>query len=107
MDAAEIIRRSRARAGLSQRRLAELAGTSGPAISSYENADRIPRVDTLQRIVDATGAELTIAVEFDEAPRVDVQSNARRLRDVLDLAEALPQRHDAELRYPVIRDLLR
>lgn len=104
MNAAEIIRRSRERAGLSQRRLAELAGTSGPAISFYESADRIPRVDTLQRIIDATGAELTIAVAYDDAPAIDVESNARSFEDVLDLADHLPRRSTSDLQYPVLRD---
>ncbi len=105
MEAHEIIRRSRAWAGLSQRQLAERAGTSGPAVSLYESGARTPRVDTLQRIVDATGAKLRIAVELD-GRRPDPADNARRLRDVLDLAEALPQHHERELRYPVLRDLL-
>ncbi len=100
-----MIVRSREWAGMSQRQLAALAGTSGPAISLYESGDRIPRVDTLQRIVRATGAELTIAVELD-GRRPDPVDNARRLRDVLDLAEALPQQHDEDLQYPVLRDLL-
>lgn len=64
--AADIIRRSRQWAGLSQRELGARAGTSGPAISFYESGDRIPRVDTLERIVRATGARLTIAVELDQ-----------------------------------------
>ncbi len=100
-----MILQSREWAGMSQRQLAALAGTSGPAISLYESGDRVPRVDTLRRIVRATGAELTIAVELD-GHRPDPADNARRLRDVLDLAEALPQRHEEELRYPVLRDLL-
>jgi transcriptional regulator with XRE-family HTH domain len=104
MTAAEIIRRSREWAGLSQRQLAERAGTSGPAISLYESGERIPRVDTLHRIVDATGASLAIAVAIDGA--VDAHDNARRFRDVLDLADALPQHHERELRYPVLRELL-
>ncbi|WP_436793495.1 helix-turn-helix domain-containing protein [Actinospongicola halichondriae] len=105
MTASELIRRSRAWAGLSQRQLAERAGTSGPAISFYETGERVPRLDTLERIIGATGAELTVAVHLDGC-RPDPKDTARRLRDVLDLAEALPQRHDPELRYPVLRDLL-
>lgn len=104
MDVGAIIEQARSRAELSQRDLADRAGTSGPAICFYENGDRMPRVDTLARIVAATGAQLTVAVEFDGS-LVDPVDNARRLEDVLDLADALPQRHEPELRYPVLRRL--
>lgn len=105
MDAASIIREARRQARLSQRDLAARAGTSGPAISMYESGERVPRVDTLQRIVDASGATMTIVVEHDSAP-TDMRSNGRRLAEVLDLADALPQRHDEALAYPILRDLL-
>ena len=105
MDAASVIRDARRQAGLSQRELAARADTSGPAISMYESGERIPRVDTLQRIVDASGASMTIAVEHDGDP-IGLRANGRRLAQVLDLADALPQRHDEMLAYPVLRDLL-
>ncbi len=105
--AADIIRRSREWANLSQRELAERAGTSGPAISFYESGDRIPRVDTLQRIVDAAGIELTIGIELDDAEPIDLQANARSLLSVLDLADALPKDWTRDLEYPILRDAAR
>lgn len=103
MDAAAIIRESRERAGLSQRALAERAGTSGPAISMYESGERMPRVDTLQRIVDASGASITIAVEYDRE-LIDLHENAKSLRLVLGLADHLPRESPDELEYPILRD---
>lgn len=103
MDVGALIRRSRERAGLSQRALAERAGTSGPAISMYEGGERMPRVDTLQRIVDATGATITLAVEVESSP-VDVHDNARSLRLVLGLADHLPRESAPDLEYPILRD---
>ncbi|MDZ7674245.1 MAG: helix-turn-helix transcriptional regulator [Acidimicrobiales bacterium] len=107
MTPGEIIRASRERAGLSQRQLAERAGTSAPAISFYETGERMPRVDTLQRIVDATGAELKIAVEFDgdlSSRAIDLEDNARSLQLVLGLADHLPRESSEDLEYPVLRD---
>lgn len=101
MDAGSIIREVRERTGLSQRALGERAGTSGPTVSLYESGDRIPRVDTLQRIVDASGAYLTIAVEFDD-DAVNVRRNAEALEQLLGLADAMPRRRSRTLDAPIL-----
>ncbi len=101
-----MILQSREWAGMSQRQLAALAGTSGPAISLYESGDRIPRVDTLQRIVGATGATLTIAVELDDEP-IDLAKNGRSLVLVLGLADAMPRRRGRTLEAPILGELTR
>jgi transcriptional regulator with XRE-family HTH domain len=49
---------ARRRAGLTQTELAERAGTSQAAVSAYESGRRSPSVDTLVRILAATGLEL-------------------------------------------------
>lgn len=102
VDAAALIRDQRRKAGLSQRELAERAGTSAAAICLYERGDRVPRVDTLQRVVAAAGGSLVIGVEAD-AP-IDVAANARALELVLALADELPSHSSDELHYPVLRD---
>ncbi len=106
MDAASIIREVRERAGLSQRALAERAGTSGPTVSFYESGDRIPRVDTLQRIVDAAGASITVTVELDSS-HLSLEESGEALRVVLGLADHLPRESSPQLRYPVLRDSVR
>lgn len=55
MDFATMLRTARESAGLSQRRLARLAGTSQAAVSCYERGTVSPSVRTLTRLLDACG----------------------------------------------------
>ncbi len=98
-----LIEVARRRAGLSQRDLAERSGTSAAAICLYERGERIPRVDTLRRVIAATGATLELAIR--EAPRVDLAANARALEDLLDLSDHLPKHHGRVLQAPVLASL--
>lgn len=100
MDAATLLTRARLRAGLSQRELADRAGTSAAAVCLYERGGRLPRVDTLARLVAATGATLELAA----APpsKVDVEANALVLEELLALADRLPHRSVGRLRAPVL-----
>jgi len=61
--AADIVRRARESAGLSQRELAGRAGTSQPAIARVEAGRGTVTVATLERLVAATGARLTWTLE--------------------------------------------
>jgi hypothetical protein len=56
---ARLIKEARAAAGLTQAELARRAGTSQPTIAAYEAGDKIPNVDTLQRLLRAAGTNLT------------------------------------------------
>lgn len=105
MDVSTLITTARHRAGLSQRELASRARTSPAAVCLYERGERVPRVDTLQRLIAATGATLALEAPPDSA--VDLAARGRDLVRVLDLADALPQRHDPELAQPPMRDLIR
>jgi transcriptional regulator with XRE-family HTH domain len=51
------IRQLRRRSGISQRRLAELAGTSQPTIAAYESGRKTPSLRTLRRLAEAVGLE--------------------------------------------------
>lgn len=63
----KLIRQARIEAGLSQGQLAARAGTAQSAISRIEN-DRIsPTVETLERIIVATGAKLEMRIVRREA----------------------------------------
>jgi transcriptional regulator with XRE-family HTH domain len=84
MDCGTLIRTQRARSELSQRELAKRAATSAAAICLYETGQRIPRVDTLARILSATGATL-----------------------VIDVSEHLPSRRQGELDAPVFAEIAR
>ncbi|HEV2999717.1 MAG TPA: helix-turn-helix transcriptional regulator [Solirubrobacteraceae bacterium] len=95
MDVGQAIRDARRRAGLTQADLARRARTSQATLSAYETGRKEPSISTLERVLAAAGAQLTVAPgPFD---------NGRTFADVLDLAEALPTRHSPSLRYPRLR----
>lgn len=101
MDAAVLLRAARRRSGLSQRALAERAGTSHAALSAYESGTKVPRVDTLQRILRAAG----FAADVDLAPRADADLGDRRAKGeelvaVLELAAQFPARHAPDITFP-------
>ena len=103
MDASAVLRDARRRSGLSQAALAAAAGTSQATVSAYESGRKAPSLATLDRLLAATGHPLAI----DRAPRVTSDTvlarTARTLRDVLDLAAALPVRHERTLGFPRLR----
>lgn len=103
MDAAAILRDSRRRAGLTQAELARRAGTSQATISAYEHGRKEPSFETLGRLLAAAGARLTAvpaSAPVVRPTRAQLARAGRTLVDVMLLAEALPTRHDPELRFP-------
>lgn len=98
MDAASLLRTARRRAGLSQRALAATAGTSQSAVAAIEAGRKQPTVATMERLLRAAGTELVPADEEQAA----LLRRARRLEDVLHLAEALPFRRARGLSFPRI-----
>ncbi len=104
MDVATLLTVTRRRAGLSQRELAARARTSAAAVCLYERGERVPRVDTLQRLIAA--ADSTLTLDAPAPARLDPKANGRDLAQVLDLADAMPKRFERELRYPPMRTLL-
>lgn len=79
MSAASMIRTARRSQGLSQRALAEQAGTSGPTVAAYEAGTKDPRASTLLRLLAAAGADVQL---------VDRRPAADRFRDLLAAAIA-------------------
>ncbi len=103
MDVSAVLRSARERAGLSQRQLAERAGTSQATLSAYEHGRKQPSVATFERLLAAAGVALTVeardrAVRFPN--RAQLREAGRVLSQVIDLASALPTRHEPALRYP-------
>jgi uncharacterized protein len=69
-SAAMLLKASRKSAGLTQSELAARAGTSQPVVARLERAGANPRLETLQRLIAATGRTLELsagpAAAFDE-----------------------------------------
>jgi transcriptional regulator with XRE-family HTH domain len=96
MDAADLLKRARARAGLSLRELGALAGTSHSTLAAYEQGRVTPNVETAQRILRAAGFELDARL----VPYIDEAKRERQIRDVLLLAGAFPAHHAPTLAFP-------
>jgi hypothetical protein len=65
-------------------------------VSAYEHGRRDPSFGTLRRLIAATGERLQITAHSppssDLPPPADLEEHARRLVDVLTLADAIPHR---------------
>jgi len=95
VDPGALIRAVRRRQGLTQADLARRAGTSQPVISAYEHGRRDPSYQTLRKLVEAGGERLQLDAlppRSDLPPPADALEHARRLLDVLSLADAIPAR---------------
>ncbi len=99
MNGSALLIQARKRAGITQAEMARRAGTSQPVISAYERGRRDPSIETLRRLVQATGAQLELGVgpwaESGLPPAADDAERAARLVDVLLLADAIPHRKRA------------
>lgn len=96
--AAQLLAEARRRSGLSQAELARRAGVARSVVNAYERGTRQPGADALAALLDAAGFELRLA------RRIDVHRNASVLKEVLDLAEALPHKPADALDCPRFRE---
>lgn len=90
-----LLRTVRRRRGLTQAEVARRAGTSQPVVSAYERGHRDPTFGTLRRLIEASGEEVRLdaaPARSDLPPPASVEEHARRLLDVLSLADAIPRR---------------
>lgn len=74
----------RRRAGRTQADVAQATGIPASVLSAYERGRREPSLANASRILDALG----YSVKFDLV--LDPAEQARRLGEVLELADALP-----------------
>lgn len=86
MITGEVLLTLRRRAGRTQADVAALSGFPASVLSAYERGRRQPSLENASRIIEALG----YSVKFDFV--LDPSEQARRLHDVLELAEALPYR---------------
>lgn len=72
MDAVQLLRDARRRAGLSQRELAVRAGVSQPAVARLESGRHSPSLATLERLLSACGERLVLgSVPVDDLDHHD------------------------------------
>lgn len=57
------IKTARQQSGLSLRELAKRAGTSHSALAAYELGSKIPKIETLERIIGAAGFAIDIHLD--------------------------------------------
>jgi len=93
-SAAELIRSTRERTGISQTRLAELVGTRQPVISRWERGEDEPRISTLDRLLKACGFALLLTAEPVEVDRTQIRQQLamtpnERLQSVANLSKVL------------------
>src|SRR5256885_7341705 len=101
MDIPETLRQARQGAGMTQSTLAARTRTSQATISAYESGRKQPSVDTLSRLLAATGNRLSVEQGVAREPSNEEHARlARELAEVLSLAEVLPKRRQRSLRYP-------
>jgi transcriptional regulator with XRE-family HTH domain len=90
----ELLRAARDRAGLSQRELAQRAGTSQAMVARIEGGRQSPSVATLERLVRACGLELRVETGGDDAAPLAAATGERRSRLLVwrsgDRAYAVP-----------------
>lgn len=55
------IYRLRSQAGVTQQKLARMAGTSQPTIASYEAGNKSPTLETLERLAKSVGLEVAVS----------------------------------------------
>lgn len=95
-NAADVLRRARRAAGLSQRELARRAGTSSATVSQYESGHKEPRIDTLARLLDTCGHRLDVrAVRLRSSAQDRRTARSRALHRAI--AERLREQPEAVL----------
>lgn len=107
MKSRHFIREARLRAGLTQRQLAERAGTTQSSIARWETGGVAPPLETLARLAAACGLELTARLrEPDAGERSLIERNlaldpeqrfdqlVRTVAFIRDAREAMGRRHD-------------
>lgn len=96
MDAAALIRDARAGAGMTQRQLALLAGTSQPTLAAYESGSKSPSVRTLDRIIRSAGQ--TLAVQLVPAPAAQGRELTRIRQRAEDIRNVARRHHIRNIR---------
>lgn len=104
MNAAVALNTARVLSGLSLRELARRAGTSHSTLIAYETGNKVPSVETFDRVMRSAG--YTVGVELTRSVGgADPAERGRELAEVLDLAAHFPARHASTIECPPFRKL--
>jgi transcriptional regulator with XRE-family HTH domain len=96
------IKTARQQSGLTMHELARLANTSHSALAAYESGSKVPKIETLERIVSAAG--FAIDIHLEKRMRHHSSSTGTRgeeLEQVLELAQQFPARPSRNLNAPI------
>jgi len=95
IDATALLKEAREAAGLSQRELADRAGTAQSVVARIELGQASPTVRTLNRLLDAAGASPEVVLRSgrprDASPGASREPDAGRLRKRDEVAERLKE----------------
>lgn len=101
MERRDVLRWARGRAGLSQRRLAALAGVPQSTVSRIESGAIDPRVGTLRRLLRGCGYELDARPRLGQGVDISLirerlrRSPRERLEDLAFAAESIARLRSA------------
>ena len=93
-DIADLVRRARIDAELSQQQLAARLGTTQSAVSRWERGHDEPRLATLSDLLAACGRRLVLTTEPDDIDRAQIRQQLamtpeQRLASVTNLSRTL------------------
>jgi chemotaxis signal transduction protein/DNA-binding XRE family transcriptional regulator len=103
-DDAELLRTARLRAGLTQRQLAERAGTSQAMVARIEGRRQSPSLSTLRRLLDVCGSNIQLKVEGETEGRTP-GARAAQARTVRHLVLVMGEARVA-VRLDAVREVL-
>ena len=82
MIGGELVREGRRRAGLTQRELAERAGTTQSAIARLESGRTSPSFEQVERLLKLCGFSMIVSLAtYDDSHLVQAKANLRRSVD--------------------------
>lgn len=83
------LREARHRSGATLRGLAARAGTSHSALAAYESGAKVPRADTMLRVLAAAGCTIDV-VPAGEANLAEREARGRELEELLRFTAHFP-----------------
>ena len=91
MVVGEKIKEYRKKAGLTQKKLGEISGTSERTIQQYETGKRQPRLKQLKKIADALSLDTKMLIDdYEEIPELRNHAYGSRINSMIDQIKYYP-----------------